>query len=391
MKNFDSLAENYDHKFVRTNPQILKHLFGEAGLAPFWIADMEFPVAEAISNEIKRIAERGIYAYEFDSNGVFSSIVDWNKKRNSLELDKKAFIQVTGVLTGIAVLLRELSQAGDGVLIQTPVYHQFGQLIKSSGRKIVRNPLKIVNGAYEMDYEDLEEKLKSENVKLMLLCNPHNPIGRVWKKEELQRLDEIASKYQLTIISDEIHSDIIFRGHKFYSLMALGAKQHIALLGSPAKTFGMQSISNGYLYIPDEQMRKTVKKEVESMYLNHGNAVSTFATIAAYKHGETWLEDLLSYLENSLKWIEEFINNELPMVKMYPVEGTYQVWLDFRETKLSKDELEGLLTKKAKLALTPGSWFDKDSPLFMRMNIASPLSKIQTAFEQIKTALDEGV
>ncbi|WP_420601766.1 MalY/PatB family protein [Flagellimonas sp.] len=316
MDIFDKLPENYQHKFARTNPHMLKNMFGATDLAPFWIADMEFPIAEPISQEIKRIADRGIYAYEFDAHNVFASIVDWNKKRNDLVLDQKNFVQVTGVLTGIAVLIRELTQAGDGILIQTPVFHQFAQLIKSAGRKIVSNPLKIVDGAYKMDVDDMEEKLQSGAVKMILLCNPHNPVGRVWTKDELKKISDLATKYGVPLVSDEIHSDIIFEGHKFQSIVSIDPENHIALLGSPAKTFGMQSISNGYLYIPNETLRKKIKAVVGSMHLNHGNAVTTFATIAAFKHGAEWLDGLIAYLQSTINWIDQFLAAELPTVKM---------------------------------------------------------------------------
>jgi len=280
--------------------------------------------------------------------------------------------------------VRELSAPGEGVLIQPPVYHQFAQIIKTANRKIVKNPLKLVNGTYQMDFDDLEQKLQTENVKIILLCNPHNPVGRVWKTEELQQLVEIANRYQVTIISDEIHSDIIYSGHRFNSLMSLDKHlQHISLIGSPAKTFGMQSIANGYIYIPDDDTRKTIKSVVASMYLNHGNALTTFATIAAYRKGQEWVNDLVSYLEKTLAWITSYLKSELPMVKMYPVEGTYQVWLDFRETGLNQKTLADLVIKQAKLGLTPGNWFAKENALFMRMNIASPLPKVQQAFQQL--------
>lgn len=391
MTPFDTIKENTENLFARENPKMLQNIFGTDEVTPFWIADMDFPVAKPITEELKRIVDRGIYAYEFNPKGIINAIVDWNKKRHQLPLEKIFFLQITGVLTGISLLIRELTQQGDGVLIQTPVYHQFSQLIKTSKRRIIRNPLKIIDGKYEMDFDDLEEKLKSENVKLILLCNPHNPVGRVWKQEELQKAIELANTYEVTIISDEIHSDIIYSGHKFNSIMSLNQENHIALIGSPAKTFGMQSISDGYIYIPEEKVRKQISRVIESMYLNHGNAFTTFATIAAYKYGDEWLDKLISYLENNISWIQDFMQKELPLIKMYPVEGTYQIWLDFREMNLTKDELNRLLVEKAKLGLTPGNWFDRENTLFMRMNIASPLSKIQSAFKQLSIAVNENI
>ncbi|MCG8332735.1 MAG: PatB family C-S lyase [Chitinophagales bacterium] len=391
MNPFNIINEDYQHQFARQDPKMLKNMFGSEDLTPFWIADMDFRVAQPITDELKRLVERGIYAYEFATQDVYNAIVDWNNKRHQLSLDTKSFLQISGVLTGISLLIRELTEPNDGILIQTPVYHQFAQIIKKSDRRIVRNPLQIIDGKYEMDFKDLEKKLQTENVKIILLCNPHNPVGRVWKKEELEKLTALANKHGVTIVSDEIHSDIIYSGHRFNSILSLGQKNHIAMLGSPAKTFGMQSISNGYIYIPNETIRKQIKNTIGAMYLNHGNALTTFATIAAFKEGGIWLDDLLHYLERNISWIQDFVQKELPFVKMYPIEGTYQAWLDFREMNLNKEELDQLITEKAKLALTPGNWFDRDSALFMRMNIASPLTKIQTAFKQLQTALSESI
>ncbi len=389
--SFDTVKDDFEQKFVKENPQILKHMFGSSDVTSFWIADMDFPVAPPIADELKRIAERSVYAYEFDTNGMFKAIVAWNKARHGQTLDRKAFVQVTGVLTGIAIAIRELTEVNDDVLIQTPVYHQFSKLIKTAGRKVIENPLQIVDGKYEMDFEDLEVKLQSENVKVILLCNPHNPIGRVWRKEELQRMVSLAQKYNVTIVSDEIHSDIIYAGHSFNSILSADSENPIALIGSPAKTFGMQSISDGFLYIPNETLRENIKETVESMYLNHGNAFTTFATIAAFKEGGPWLDEMIAYLEKTISWIQTYLKEELPMIKMFPVEGTYQVWLDFSGLNLPEKELNTLLVEKAKLALTPGSWFDKGSGQYQRMNIASPLSKIQSAFNQIRAAIHESI
>jgi len=391
MNAFDNIKGDFEHRFVRQDPKMLENMFGARELASFWLADMDFKIAPPITKELERIVNRGVYAYEFATGEVFDAIVDWNRTRHHLDLNHRSFVQVSGVLTGISLLIRELTQPNDGILIQTPVYHQFARVIKSNGRKIIRNPLQIIDGNYEMDFEDLEKKLQANKVEVILLCNPHNPVGRVWRKEELQTLLEVANRYNVTIISDEIHADIIYAGYNFNSLMSLSVGKHISLIGSPAKTFGMQSISNGYIYIPDEIKMKQIKKTVGAMYLNHGNAFTTFATIAAFQHGGPWLDELLVYLERSISWIQKFLHEELPLIKIYPVEGTYQIWLDFRPMNLNQKDLTQLLTQKAKLALTPGGWFDRESPLFMRMNIAAPLSKIQAAFQQLSIAANENL
>ncbi len=379
------------NNYAKSSPNYLKSMFGTTDVMPLWIADMDFKVAEPITNELQRLVNRGNFSYEFNASQVHQALVDWNKKRHGLQLEAKNFLQVSGVLTGIALLIRELTKEGDGILVQTPVYHQFFKVIETANRKVVKNPLKIVEGQYQMDFENLERQLKTQQVKIILLCNPHNPVGRVWKKDELQQLIQLANQYNVTIISDEIHSDIVYANSAFNSIASFSdSSQHIAVLGSPAKTFGMQSISHGYLYIPNVQTHKRVKNTIASLYLDHGNALTTFATLAAYTKGEEWLDETVAYFEKTVNWVEDYVKKEIPNVKMFRPDGTYQIWLDFSQLNLSTKVLNQLLVQQAKLALTPGSWFGDDATQFMRMNIAAPLAKIQRAFYQLKKAIDQG-
>ncbi|AUC23288.1 aspartate aminotransferase [Polaribacter sejongensis] len=391
MSQFDIIHENQNN-FAKSNLNYLKGMFGATDVMPLWIADMDFEIAKPIQEALQTLVTRNMYAYEFNTDEVFKAIADWNLKCHQLKLNPKSFIQVSGVLTGIGVLIRELTEKGDGILVQTPVYHQFFKVIESAGRKVIHNKLKVVAGQYQMDFEDMERKLKTLNIKAILLCNPHNPVGRVWTKQELQKLVDLTNKYNVTIISDEIHSGIVYSKSQFNSIASLtNSDNHIAVLGSPAKTFGMQSISNGYLYIPNKETHKQVKNTIGSLYLDHGNILSANATIAAYTKGEEWLDDLLAYLEKTMHWIENFMQKELPEVTLFKPEGTYQIWLDFSKLNLSDAALKHLVVHQAKLALTPGDWFESSHTQFMRMNVASPLAKIQQAFHQLKKAVDAGV
>lgn len=391
MSTFDQKYNNQNN-YAKSNPNYLKSMFGRTDLTPLWLADMDFKVANPITDEIKRLAERGNFSYEFNTGEVFEAISNWNKRRNNLELNPKSFIQVPGVLSGIALLVRELTNEGDGVLIQTPVYHQFFQLIKSANRKIVENPLTVIDGKYSMDFEDLEQRLKTENVKVIVLCNPHNPVGRVWNKSEIQQLVSLANQYNVTIISDEIHSDIVYAPNQFNSITSVDDSQnHIAVLGSPAKAFGMHSISNGYIYISNEALHKQLKSTVSSMYLDHGNVISSYATLAAYNKSESWIDEVVDYLGETINWVEDYLEKELPEVKMHKPEGTYQIWLDFSGLNLSNSDLNTLIVNGAKLALTPGAWFEGNHNQFMRINIASPIADIQQAFIQLKDAVKAGI
>ncbi|MBD0832772.1 MalY/PatB family protein [Aestuariibaculum sediminum] len=388
MSIFD-IEHSPENNFVKNNPKYLKSMFGTAELQPFWIADMDFKVASAITESQTDIVERGIYAYEDITPMVTKAISDWNFRRHNLKLNPEYFIQVNGVLTAIAILLRTLSEEGDGVMIQTPVYHQFFSVIKGANRKIIDNPLKFENSRYTFDFEQMENQLKSESTKIILLCNPHNPVGRVWHQKELETLIKLANQYQVTIVSDEVHSEIVYSNSKFNSILSFSnTENHIAILGSPAKTFGMQSNANGYIYVQNKELFEKNYNLVTSMYLHHGGALTAYGTLAAYTKGEVWVNELVMYLEETVNWIDNFLINDLPQITMIKPEGTYQVWLDFSKLKISEDELKELMFKNAKLGLAPGYWFGDQYNLFMRMNIASPKQKIEDAFKTLKQVID---
>ena len=278
MSNFDISHDHQQNSFAKNNAGLLENFFDTTDVTSLWIADMDFEIAKPVSEELQRLVNRAVYSYEFATSELNSAISNWFKQRHQLQLNPEHFLQVPSVLTAIAVLIKQFSKEGDGVLIQTPVYHQFATVIKNVNRTIVENPLVNTNGSYTMNFEDLETKFKSGMVKLMVLCNPHNPIGRVWKKEELSRVLELANQYGIKIISDEIHSDIVYNGHTFCSLMSLNADNHFALLGSTAKTFGMHSISNGFIYVPNLKNLDRANNMVSGMFLNHGSAFTTFAS-----------------------------------------------------------------------------------------------------------------
>lgn len=386
MTSFDISHENEKSSFAKNNNALLEHFFGTTNVTSFWIADMDYQIAQPITEELRRLIDRGVFAYEFATTEVNNAISTWFNKKHNLSLNPNNFVQVPSVLTAIAVLLQKFSEPEDGILIQTPVYHQFSAVIKNNNRKIIESPLVNTDGAYTMDLVDLAHKFQSGEVKLMILCNPHNPIGRVWKKEELQSVLDLANQYDVKIISDEIHADIVYKPKVFISLMALEAENHFGLIGSTAKTFGMQSISNGFMYIPNQSHYDATKYLVSSMFLDHGNAFTTFATIAAYKSGEPWKNDLINYLKEVSTWIETYTASSLPQIKITPLEGTYQMWLDFSGFGLSTEVLKEKLVSEAKLGLAHGDWFDKSGKhdQFVRFNFASPINKVKDAFYAIK-------
>lgn len=375
-------------KFIKSDSQMLNQIYGTDDVVPYWIADMEFPIASPITQAMQELVNRESYSYEFDSKTVFEEIANWNKRRHGLELAPSQFVQVPGVLSAIALLIREFSEVGEGILIQTPVYHQFRRLIESAGRKAVGNTLKIEDGHYVMDFEAFEDQLKNENVKMVLLCNPHNPVGRVWSRDELEKLVDIAKKYQTLIVSDEVHGDIIFDGTTFTSLAALEYENSITIIGSPAKNFGLNSIGNGYIYSDNPSLKDRINTTVSSMSLDHGNAFTTYATIAAYRHGEQWFDTFLEYTQNNRNWIVDFMREQLPQVKVFEPQGTNQIWFDFSELNLSPEVLSSVLAKEAKLALAPGTWFGEPNESYYRMNFAVSIEQIKVSLTLLKAAVE---
>ncbi len=386
MYNFDEMHQPENNYYK--NSSIRNHeLFGTDQVLPFWIADMDFKIAAPITQELNRIVSREIYAYEFVPRDYYRVMADWFNKRHHFKLKQNRFLAVPGILTGIAFLIEEFSQKGEAILIQTPVYHQFQSTIEKTERNVICNSLKISNNYYEIDFEDLEYQFQTHAIKMMILCNPHNPVGRVWKKEEIDRIVALTQQYNVILVSDEVHSEVIFGNRKFTSLTQYDHSNIISILGSTGKTFGLQSIATGIFYINDHTLRSQLQKRIEALHLNHGNTFSRYATYAAYKNGEEWYNEMMDYVENNYNWIKEFIDKELPQIKILPLEGTYLIWIDFRALNLPKEALETLLFRKAGVGFAPGDWFGEDGIGFMRMTIACPLSILQKAFYQLKEAL----
>ncbi|MCG9628009.1 PatB family C-S lyase [Vibrio mediterranei] len=375
------------NNFIKHDSAMLNQFYETNDVVPYWVADMDFPIANPITQELQRLVDREVYAYEFDSSRVFAAIARWNETAHNLSLDPNHFVQVPGVLSAIALLIREFTQQGDGVLIQTPVYHQFRRLIESAGRVVAGNSLKIEDGHYTIDFDDFEQQLKQGNAKMVLLCNPHNPVGRVWTRSELQTMVDIARRYDVIIVSDEIHADIVFDAHTFTSIVSLGYEKAISIIGSPAKNFGLNSIANGYIYTDNDTLYQQIKSTVSSLAIDHGNALTTYATIAAYEKGREWFEGYLQYTQTTVHWIAEFVASSLPEITMYKPEGTNQIWFDFSKLQLAPDALKSLLVNEAKMGLTPGAWFGETDPNYYRMNIAVDRAQIQASFARLHTAI----
>lgn len=356
----------------------------EDEIIPMWIADMDFKTCDEITKELQNKLSTGNLGYD-TVNGYYESVVKWMRNRHNVDINVEDVVYTPGVVTAINFLLKILIKENDKVLVQSPVYHSFFRVLNENKCDVVQSELFIKDNRYEIDFDEFENKI-STGVKVLILCNPHNPIGRVWTKEELERIVEICESYKVFIISDEIHSDLVFKGYKHISLTTVAPyyKDNIVTLTAPSKTFNLAGLYVSNAIITDEKLRSRYKE----LFSTTPNVLGAEALIAAYNKGEIWLEELLEYIESNYNYVLKFVNKNVPKIKVIKQEGTFLTWLDCRELGLSDEELERFFLEKAKLALSTGTAFGKGGSGFMRMNIGCPISTVKEALERLKNAVD---
>ena len=356
----------------------------EDDIIPMWIADMDFKTCDEITKALQNKLSTGNLGYD-TVNGYYESVVKWMRNRHNVDINVEDVVYTPGVVTAINFLLKILIKENDKVLVHSPVYHSFFRVLNENKCDVVQSELFIKDNRYEIDFDEFENKI-STGVKVLILCNPHNPIGRVWTKEELERIVEICESYKVFIISDEIHSDLVFKGYKHTSLTTVAPyyKDNIVTLTAPSKTFNLAGLYVSNAIITDEKLRSRYKE----LFSTTPNVLGAEALIAAYNKGETWLEELLEYIESNYNYVLKFVNENVPKIKVIKQEGTFLTWLDCRELGLSDEELERFFLEKAKLALSTGTAFGKGGSGFMRMNIGCPISTVKEALERLKNAVD---
>ncbi|CEN84407.1 MalY/PatB family protein [Paraclostridium sordellii] len=354
-------------------------------IIPMWIADMDFKTCDEITKALQTKLITGNLGYD-TVNGYYEAVEDWMEKRHGLKITKEDIVYTPGVVTAINFLLKILVKENDKVLVQSPVYHSFFRVLNENNCDIVQSELELNNNRYEINFEEFERQI-STGVKVFILCNPHNPVGRVWEKEELERLVEICESYKVFIISDEIHSDLIFKGYKHNSLTTVSPyyKDNIVTLTAPSKTFNLAGLYTSNVIITNEKIRKKYK----DLFSTDPNVLGAVALIAAYTKGEKWLEELLVYIENNYNYVNEYISKNISKIKVTKQEGTFLTWLDCRELGLSDEDLDRFFIDKAKLALSSGAVFGNGGSGFMRMNIGCPLNTIKEALGRLKIAVDD--
>lgn len=382
--NFDEVIDRRGSDSLKL--EALLPRWGREDLIPMWVADMDFRTPPFIIDSVKKRIECEIFGYTEKPNTWYQSIINWQKKRHQLAITKEMISFIPGVVPAIVMAIEAFTKVGEQVLIQPPVYYPFAAAIRNTGRKVITNPLLLGNLQYYIDFDDFEKKVKT--CKLFILCNPHNPGGRVWSKEELEKLAAICLKYQVLMISDEIHADLTLPSYKHISLASLSEEiaMNTVTFSSASKTFNMAGLASAYAIIPNPQVRQKFLDKTVGYMLTDGNIFAFQTTVAAYEQGEEWLDQLLPYVQGNIDFLTQYIDQYLPKVKYLVPQASYLVFLDFRSLGLSQKELVSFCTNKAHLALVDGSVFGEEGKGFMRINLASPRSVIEKALEQLKEA-----
>ncbi|GAA0103617.1 pyridoxal phosphate-dependent aminotransferase [Paraclostridium sordellii] len=385
MMNFDEEVNRINTNSVKYDKYKENFNTDKDDIIPMWIADMDFKTCDEITKALQTKLITGNLGYD-TVNGYYEAVEDWMKKRHGLKITKEDIVYTPGVVTAINFLLKILVKENDKVLVQSPVYHSFFRVLNENNCDIVQSELELNNNRYEINFEEFERQI-STGVKVFILCNPHNPVGRVWEKEELERLVEICESYKVFIISDEIHSDLIFKGYKHNSLTTVSPyyKDNIVTLTAPSKTFNLAGLYTSNVIITNEKIRKKYK----DLFSTAPNVLGAVALIAAYTKGEKWLEELLVYIENNYNYVNDYISKNISKIKVTKQEGTFLTWLDCRELGLSNEDLDRFFIDKAKLALSSGAAFGNGGSGFMRMNIGCPLNTIKEALGRLKIAVED--
>ena len=358
---------------------------------PLWVADMDLKTSSYIEDALVERARHGIFGYSEVQRPYFEIVKAWMKKHHDWEVQEKWLVKTPGVVFALAMAVKAYTEPGDGVLIQSPVYYPFSEVIEDNGRKVVSNTLYLgEDDRYHIDLDDFEKKIVEEKIKLFFLCNPHNPVGRVWTREELTKLGDICVERHVIVVSDEIHQDFVFKGkHLVFADLKKEYEDISIVCTSPSKTFNIASLMISNIFIPNRDLKRKFHKELDAAGISQLGVMGLVACEAAYSKGEEWYQAMYSYVADNIAFTKRYVKTDLPGVRMIGHEGTYLVWLDFRGTGLSTDALERLIVHKAKLWLDSGKIFGESGRGFQRINVACPRSVLSEALERIRKALQE--
>lgn len=389
--DFDSVVDRSNTHAVKTDK--LAEVFGRDDLTPLWVADMDFAVCPAITQALsQRINGCPVYGYTEPFVDYWQSIIDWQRERNNFALSIDELCFIPGIVTGFGLALNFFTQPGDKVVIQEPVYHPFRRLVEGNGRCIVNNALRLnVNGSYEMDIVNLEQIFAHERPRMLVLCNPHNPIGIAWQAGVLRQVAALARRYGVVVFADEIHGDLVLWGnsHTAFASVSNDAAAVAITFGAPSKTFNIAGIVSSWCAIKNRELREPFFAWLETNELCSPNFIAMTATRAAYCFGGEWLDQCKRYIEGNICFVEQFCNDNIPGIKVVRPQASYLVWLDCRGLGLDHERTVNLFVNRARLALNDGAMFGEAARCFMRFNVASPRAVIAGAMRALKMAVDE--
>ncbi|MDR1601033.1 MAG: PatB family C-S lyase [Tannerella sp.] len=384
--DFDEVVERRGTNCLKYDK--MKDLFGRADLLPFWVADMDFRTPDFIVDALKRRCEHPVFGYTFPPDEYFPSIVRWVKQLYGFDIRTEWLSYIPGIVKGIGLALECFTKKGDRVIIQPPVYHPFRIIPEKLHREVVCNPLRLVNGAYEMDFEQLEAVM-DKDCRALILSSPHNPAGIVWDRTTLQRLAEICSRHHVLVIADEIHSEMTFPGfehHPFPTVSDEAAACSITFM-APSKTFNIAGIVSSYAIVPDGALREAFYSFLESCELNQGTIFSYIATVAAYVHGGEWRRQMLDYVAENIAFVDEYVRENIPQIKVYRPQASFLVWLDCRDLQMTQTELFRFVCDRAGLALNSGVTFGREGEGYLRMNVGCPRSMLERGLNALGNAV----
>ena len=365
-----------------------KRFTGLENLLPLWVADMDFPACTEVIEALKRRCEHGIFGYTLEPESYFQAVIDWMRRRHLWEIRRGWMIAAPGVIPSVNVALSAYSQAGEGVIIQPPVYYPFKESILAQDRRVVENPLRLEGDRYTMDFDQLEQTI-DERTRVLVLCSPHNPVARVWSRLELEELVRICRQHRIIILSDEIHHDLIMPGHRHIPTASLSeeAAALTVTLSSATKTFNLAGLGCSLVIASNPQLRERYQAAQKRIWTEIANALSTVATETAYRHGESWLRQVMEYIKGNYEFLTAFLGERLPEARVIPLEGTYLAWVDLRALGLSDEQLKERIRRRARVWLDDGAMFGSGGEGFQRINLACPRTTLHQALEAVAGVL----
>ncbi|WP_323736313.1 MalY/PatB family protein [Methanosphaera sp. ISO3-F5] len=355
---------------------------------PMWVADMDFKVAPEIQNTLNQRVNHGIYGYTLIPDEYYESYINWWKRKHNFTMNQEEIITSVGVMPSISSIIRELTEENDTILIQTPVYHVFFYVIQDNNRKVLENQLEYDGTNYSINFEDLEEKLSRKETKMMILCNPHNPIGKIWNTDELQKIDKLCKKHEVILISDEIHCDLVNPGKQYIPFETITTNNdNIITCMAPTKTFNIAGIQSSIVHIPNKNLYDMINTRFTLESISNINLFAIVATITAFNECEDWLKQLNEYIYQNKLYVDEYLKKNIPQIKLVPSEATYLLWLDCTKLNIKSEEFNNYLNKEYGVYTSPGKQFGDNGDKFLRLNVACPREMLKEALNGLKEAI----